>query len=100
MLSRITHDIRHRRLFPMFVNLLVAFLASLRTHVARSVENAGLLFLLFRSRAAQVADVQNQPPACKAVLFVGIAPRGHAGEPNSIFDDVVDLTVAEILSLW
>src|SRR5579864_475534 len=57
MLSRITDDVRHGCLFPVLVNLLVAFRASLRANVVRSIENAGLLVLLFKTRAAQVADV-------------------------------------------
>ncbi len=40
-------------------------------------------------------DEQDQFPAV-VVLYLG-APRRHSGEPNAIVDDVVDLSVREVL---
>jgi len=34
------------------------------------------------------------------LVFLLRAPRRHSGQPNAIVDDVVDLSVGQILRLW
>ncbi len=54
------------------------------------------VFLFLRRQLGQVANKKNQPPAI-LVLSVRFPPSWHAAQPDAVVDDVVDLSVGQVL---
>src|SRR5207302_320169 len=55
--------------------------------------------LLLGRELREVAYERDQVPARTFALLATVPPRGHAGEPDAVVDDVEDLTVRELLRL-
>ncbi len=98
MLARVSNDVGHGSFLPVLVDLRVAFLASRGTDIVRGLQGRGLLRLFLRRQRADAANKENQLPRVGVVLLdVRISRSGHAGETDSVLDDVVDFAVGEIL---
>ena len=54
--------------------------------------------MFLRRQTGEAADDEDKLPGVGIVLRdVRISPRGHTGEANAVFNDVVDFAVGEIL---
>src|SRR5579872_1346750 len=96
MLARIAHHICHGRLLPACVDLLMAFLAALRTGVVSGGEYIGLLRSIALVERAKTANKDNELPRVCGRACAG--KRRHSRELDAVLDDVVDLAVSELLS--
>ena len=98
MFFGIAHDVGHRRLLPMLVDLRVAFLARCGTDVVRRIRRCCLLGLLLGRQLRYGANEEDNFPG-GVVVFSGvrIPQRRHPREPHATLDDVVDFAVSKIL---
>src|ERR1700728_2535867 len=97
MSVRIAHYVSHGCFLPAFVDFRVALLASLRADVGSVSCGCFLWGRLVLSKRAQAANEKNQFPAFAGRFRARITPWRHARELDSIFDDVVEFAVTEIL---
>src|ERR1700747_81501 len=97
MFAGIADDVGHGRLFPAFVDLVVAFCARLGAGVTSRGRGCLLLGFLRGRKLAKIADKQNELPAVSVRLVMWIPPGGHAGQANAVPDDVVKLAVRKVL---
>ena len=94
---KVAHHIGHRSFLPAGIYFCVAFLAGLRTDIVRRTGGSRFLGSFSGGEWPKTPNKMDQFPAVAGRFQMRIAPSGHSSELDSVFDDVVNLAVAETL---
>jgi len=97
VLARIADDVRHRRLLPALIDFGVALGAGCGTDVVGGGEGRGPAGMFGRVEWAKGAEESDDGPGVVVGGGVVRDPGGHAGELDTVFDDVVKIAVGEVL---